>query len=402
MLHVISLEASVAMLQQRFDRVTEPEEVPLSSAVGRALAEDVAARADVPDFVRSTVDGYAVHAEDTFGCSESIPALLRSMGEVRMGSGAPFSLESGRCVAVPTGGELPAGADAMVMVEDTENFGDGVIAIERPTAPGRHIVFIGDDVHAGDVQLARGVRVREKDIGVLAALGYATVSVRKKPRVTVISTGDELVCVQETPTRAQVRDVNGPMLTAQCAGFGGEAVYAGIVRDDAAALQKAIGDAARDSDIVLLSGGSSVGVRDMAAERIGSLGTVLFHGLSVKPGKPTMCGDIGGTPVFGLPGHPVAAFFICQLLVRPVLMHMLGACTRPSTETARLTQAIPSNHGREEYVAVRLIDGYASPVMGKSGLISTLANADGYVRIPRDTEGLGKDEQVTVVRWEDV
>lgn len=400
MLHVMTLQEANALLTRRFPGVTAEEEIPLACASGRVLAQDIVAKADVPGFVRATVDGYAVRAADTFGCSESIPALLTQIGEARMGEPAALTLLPGQCAAVPTGGELPRHADAMVMLEETDDFGGGTVAVMKPSAPGRHLVFAGDDVHAGDVVLRAGARIRQKDIGVLAALGYAHVPVRRMPRVAVLSTGDELVGVSETPVRGQVRDVNGPMLAAQCAAVGAEARHVGIIRDDEAALARAISEAVRESDMVLLSGGSSVGVRDAAAKLIGALGELLFHGLSVKPGKPTMCGDIGGKPVFGLPGHPVAAYFICHLLVRPVLIRMLGTDEQPVTEQACMTRAIPSNHGREEYAAVRLQNGTATPVMSKSGLISALSGADGYVCIPRDTEGISRGEQVTVFRWE--
>ena len=205
MLNVGTVAEADALLKARFARLTGEEEVALGAALGRVLARDISARADVPDFVRATVDGYAVCAADTFGASESIPALLTCVGEVRMGEAAVFALLPGQCAAVPTGGELPAGADAMVMLEYTEDFGAGTVAIERPTAPGQHVVFAGDDVKRDEIVLGAGTRVADKEIGVLAALGIARVPVMKRPRVTVISTGDELVPAGETPTHAQVR-----------------------------------------------------------------------------------------------------------------------------------------------------------------------------------------------------
>ena len=398
---VLTLDEATALLCTRFNALMESERVPLDLALRRVLASDVAAKENIPDFVRATVDGYAVRACDTFGCCESIPALLTCDGEVFMGKRAGFMLSSGRCAYVPTGGELPEGADAMVMIEHTEDFGGGTIAVEKPAAPGQHLVFVGDDAAAGTVVLRAGRRLKPQDIGALAALGYAQVPVRKPPRVTILSTGDELVDVEQTPARGQVRDVNGPMLAAQCTAAGAQVEARVLVPDDEAALRAALANAAETSELLLLSGGSSVGVHDAAARLIESLGTLLFHGLSVKPGKPTLCGQINGVPVVGLPGHPVAAYFICRLLVEPALARMLGTALEPLTRQAELAAAVPSNHGREEYVPVRLTGtGRAEPVMGKSGLITTLSQADGFVRIPRDAEGIARGAQVTVSLWE--
>lgn len=317
-----------------------------------------------------------------------------------MGEACALTLSAGECLAVPTGGALPQNADAMVMLEDTERLGAATVAVLKPAAPGRHVIFAGDDVRRGEAVLPMGRRLMARDIGTLAAMGIAKPLVVKRPRVAILSTGDELVPPAETPRLGQMRDVNGPMLAAMCASVGAQARFFGIVPDDESALTDAVRTAAQQADLVLLSGGSSVGARDAAEQVFGGLGTVLFHGLAMKPGKPTIAASIGGIPVLGLPGHPVAAYFVFQLLVRPLLNRMQGAAETPLTETATLSLAIPSNHGREEYVPVRLMDGQAVPMMTKSGLISTLARADGYVRIPRDCEGLGRGDRVTVYRWE--
>ena len=397
MLNVISLEQAQAMLKEKFQIKTDTELLELSDSAGRTLAEDIESAEFVPDFSRSTVDGYAVRAADTFGCSEAIPAMLKLKGEVLMGQSAAFSLGAGECAAVPTGGALPAGADAMVMLEYAEDFGGGTIAVQKPSAPGAHIIFRGDDVKAGQKVLKRGCQIQPKDIGALAAMGVCRVPVFKKPKVAVLSTGNEIVSAEtKCLSVGQMRDVNGPMLASAVASAGGEPLYFGIVKDEPELLKKALIEASSAADMVRISGGSSVGARDAAALVLGELGKLLFHGLALKPGKPTLAAELGGKPVLGLPGHPVAAYFIFSLLVRPLLFSMLCAESQPRTLAAVCQTAIPSSHGREECVAVRCENGVAVPVIGKSGLITTLAGADGYIRIPRDAEGIARGESVTV------
>lgn len=397
MLNVLSLEKACDILNKIcLMQPLEAETVPLARALGRVLAKSAAAGEDVPAFHRSTVDGYAAAAADTFGASAAMPALLRQAAEVKMGRAADVSLCQGECAAVPTGGELPHGADAMVMLEDAQAFAGGMIAIEKPAAPGNHIIFAGDDAKKGSIVIAPGKRLLPQDIGALAALGYAEVQVARRPRVCVLSTGDELVDPSKTPKEGEVRDINGGMLTAAAEAAGAEAVFCGRVPDEKTLLAERIRDCAGKGDLLLLSGGSSVGAKDAAAECVSGQGELLFHGLAVKPGKPTFAGRIGPTLVIGLPGHPAAAFFIFQLLVRPALEAMVRQTSAVRMVPARLRAAVPSNTGREEYVAVRLDGGEAEPLMSKSGLISVLARADGYIRIPRDTEGFSSGVQVDV------
>lgn len=392
-----SLEAEV-LLKERFADKSNCETVSLADAAGRTLFEDLASSEDVPAFRRSTVDGYALRAEDTFGCSEAMPALLRLVGEVRMGQEAKVSVRRGFCVYVPTGGQLPEGADAMVMLEFTEDFKDGTIAVSKPAAPGNHIVFRGDEVAKGDIIFRRGHRVLSKDIGSLAAMGFTRLSVFSRPRVAIISTGDELVPAEaETLSAGQIRDVNGPLLSAAVAASGGEAICLGIIADDEARLKSAVSDAVSVADIILISGGSSVGTKDLTQKLLSEMGELLFHGLALKPGKPTLAADLRGKPVFGLPGHPLAAYFIYWLFVRPLIYRMMDSEPRLRTVSAQCAVNIPSNHGREECVPIRLEGDKAVPVMGKSGLITTLAGADGYIRIPRDTEGVKQGENVQVL-----
>ncbi len=397
MLNVLTLgEARSKMNKIGGMQFFEAETAHFDRALGRTLAEDVVCRENVPGFTRSTVDGYAVVASDTFGASASMPALLRLVGEVQMGVSPDFRIRPGECAAVPTGGELPSGADAMVMIEQTEPFAGGMVAFETATAPGRHLIFAGDDAKAGATVIPAGKKLLAQDIGVLAALGIVDVPVKKRPGVSILSTGDELIDPSGIPHGAEIRDVNGPMLAAACMEAGAEVRSVDRVPDERSVLLERMKACAQSSDILLLSGGSSVGAKDAAADCLAELGEVYFHGLAVKPGKPTFAGSIGKTIVIGLPGHPAAAFFIFQLLVRPMIASMLGQATSQRTVRAMLTTAIPSNGGREEYIAARLVDDGVEPLMSKSGLISVLSRADGYIRVPRDVEGVSRGESVSV------
>ena len=400
MLHVKTPEEVLALIDQEFAPLGAAETVSLTAAMGRVLAEDIAATEYVPDFDRSTVDGYAVRAKDTFGCTDAIPAILPLQGEVLMGEGAQFPLNPEECVAVPTGGAVPKGADSVVMVEYTEDYGDGTIGISKSAAPGQNMIFRGDDVFPGKVVLEQGRVLSSQDIGALAAIGRVQVPVAKNLKIGVISTGDELVPPEQTPGPGQVRDVNSPMLEAMLTAFGAEVINYGIVIDDEALLSEKVHKAVAECDAVLLSGGSSVGVKDAACRIIESMGKLLMHGIAIKPGKPTILGKAGSKPLVGLPGHPVAAYFITKIFILPLLCRLTGRKQESYTTTARVTESISANHGRAQVHCCRLEsrDGalWASPIRGKSGLITTLAGADGYFVIDRDCEGLPQGAQVQV------
>ena len=400
MLHVKTPEEVLALIEEEFVPLMQQELVPLSGALGRILSEDIAATEYVPDFDRSTVDGYAVRARDTFGCTDAIPAILPLQAEVLMGEGADFELNPEECVAVPTGGAMPKGADSVVMVEYTEDYGDGTIGISKSAAPGQNMIFRGDDVYPGKVILHKGRVLSSQDIGALAAIGRVQVKVAKKLTVGVISTGDELVPPEQTPRAGQVRDVNSPMLEAMLTGFGVHVINYGIVVDNEALLSEKVHKAVSECDAVLLSGGSSVGVKDAACRIIESMGKLLLHGIAIKPGKPTILGKTGAKPLVGLPGHPVAAYFITKLFVLPLLGRLMDRQMENYTVTAKVTENISANHGRAQYQCCRLErrDGtlYATPIRGKSGLITTLAGADGYFCIDRDCEGLPKFAEIQV------
>ena len=400
MLHVKTPEEVLALIETEFAPVAPTELVSLTGAMGRVLAEDIAATEYVPDFDRSTVDGFAVRARDTFGCSDAIPAILPLQGEVFMGEGAEFELNPEECVAVPTGGALPKGADSVVMVEYTEDYGDGTIGISKSAAPGQNMIFRGDDVFPGKVILQKGRVLSCQDIGALAAIGRVEVPVVKKLTVGVISTGDELVPPEVTPGPGQVRDVNSPMLEAMLGAFGVQVINYGIVIDNEALLTEKVTKAAAECDAVLLSGGSSVGVKDAACRIIESMGSLLLHGIAIKPGKPTIIGRAGVKPLVGLPGHPVAAYFVTKLFILPLLGRLMGRVQESYTTTAKITESVSANHGRAQYHCCRLErqngELYAYPIRGKSGLITTLAGSDGYFCIDRDCEGLPKYAEIQV------
>ena len=401
MLQVKTPEEVLCLIHDKFRPVSELTEfVPISAAAGRTLSEDIIAEEYVPDFNRSTVDGYAVRAADTFGCSDAIPAILSLQGEIRMGEDAGFALLRENCAYVPTGGALPEGADCAVMLEYTEDYGDGTIGILKPGAPGMNVIFRGDDVYPGKVVLQAGRVLTAQDIGALAAVGKTSVPVSRRLNVGIISTGDELVPPEQKPLPGQVRDVNTALLSALLTEQGAEVHSYGIIVDDEDLLRETVTRAVQECDAVLLSGGSSVGVKDASCRIIESLGELLLHGIALKPGKPTIMGRSGNKPLIGLPGHPVAAFVVARLFVVPLLDRLAGRERPLWSVTAELSESVGANHGRAQVNPCRLLrqDGrvLALPIRSKSGLITQLAGADGFFCIERDCEGLPKGAPVQV------
>lgn len=374
------------------------EEVPLEEALHRVLAKDVCADTDIPGFDRSTVDGYAVAATDTTGAGEAIPAMLQCRGRIGMGSTDAGSISPGSCRYVPTGGALPEGADAVVMIEHTEQIGDDVL-IHRPVAPGENVVFRGEDFRAGKVVLERGHVLSPRDVGVAAAVGADRVQVVTAPKIGIISTGNELVPVVEVPGPGKVRDANSYLAGSFVTERGCHPVYFGIIRDERSALERAVSSALDTCDAVLVSGGSSKDERDNTAAVIADLGEVLVHGIALAPGKPTIIGTARAKPVIGLPGHPASAYVVLVAIVDHLLAAMLDATVSRRTLRARLTQNIPSARGREDYVRVSVKDGEATPVFGKSGLLNTLVQSEGLVRVAASSEGFEVGEEVEVILW---
>ena len=390
------------------NRKPEIEHSVTAEALGRVLAEDIVAPHPLPAFPRATVDGYAVRAEDTFGAGPSAPSYLRLIGEVPMGRISDLRVRVGEAALVHTGGAIPDGADAVVMLEDTQAVPGGEIEVLVALGIGKNVIRLGEDVQAGEKILEIGRRVRPQEIGGLMAVGRSKISVFRRPRVAILSTGDEVVPAGVEPAPGQVRDVNSHTLASLVVRCGGEPAVLGIVPDDPEALFAAANRAREASDLIVITAGSSASARDTTAgviDRLGSPG-VLVHGLSIKPGKPAILGVVDGLPVIGLPGNPVSALVVAGLMVAPMLRRLSGE-NRPmitATVPARLAVNVPSEAGREDYIPVRLEgtpDGWlADPVFGKSNLIFTLVRADGLIRIPADTTGLPEGTRVDVVPFE--
>ncbi|RME63216.1 MAG: molybdopterin molybdenumtransferase MoeA [Caldilineae bacterium] len=391
------------LLREHFTPTVRVERIPTADALDRVLAETLTSPQDLPEFPRSTVDGYAVNAADTYGASASLPAFLDVVGEVPMGQASQLTLGVGQAALVHTGGMVPEGANAVVMIENTQQVDEASIEVLKPVAEGENVIQIGEDIRRGDVVLEPGQQLRPQDIGGLLALGITEIGVAAPPRVGILSTGDEVVPPEQPTAPGQVRDINSYTLAALTRRAGGAPVRYGIIPDDRAALEAAARRAHAECDMVVLSAGSSVSYRDMSVEVIDGLGEpgVLAHGLSVRPGKPTIVAVADGKPVFGLPGNPVSAMVIFDLVVTPTIRALLGAETPPKQQVqARLARNVASVPGREDYVQVRLEqrDGetWAVPVFGKSNLIYTLVHADGVVKIDLDVSGRREGEWVTV------
>lgn len=398
-LSVISV-ADAVKAAEKIAPALQEEMVPADASAGRVLAADVRSDTDIPGFDRSVVDGYAVRSGDTTGAGDSVPALLRCVGRVSMGTHAPsLVIGNAECAYIPTGGVLPQGADAAVMVEYTDIAGDTVL-VKKAASHGENIIRKDEDFRSGETVFFSGRRLTPQDAGVLSVCGCAMVTVAKKPVVGIISTGNELVPADIVPGPGQVRDANAPMLAAWLLEYGCLPRRYGIVKDEREAFETVITRAVAECDVVLLSGGSSKDDRDMTASVIASLGEVLVHGIALAPGKPTIIGRIREKPVFGLPGHPASAFVVLIAIVRPLIDRMLGqAAPLLRTVKATLSVNIPSQRGREEYVRVTVTDGIATPLFGKSGLLNTLVSSDGLVRIPAGFEGLEKGSVVDVILW---
>ena len=381
------------------------ETVPLIDALGRITTEDIIARENLPPFSRSTVDGYAVRSADTFGASETSPSLFSLAGEILMGQQTDIVLQSGQAAAIPTGGMLPAEADAVVMLEYTERPDDHTLLVLKTAAPGENVVVKGEDLQAGSVVVPQGQRLAPQHIGALAASGCTDVPVCKKLQVAIISTGDELVDINETLGFGKIRDINSYAIGAMLSETGCQVKLLGIVRDSYDQFHTALSEAVSTSQMVVISGGSSVGARDFTVKALGALGTpgVLLHGIALKPGKPTIYGMVNKVPVFGLPGHPVAAMTVCHQLVKPAARMLMGQqeAEKATAIPARLVRNVASTPGRDDFINIRLTkqdDQYiAEPILGKSGLVSTMAQADGLMHIPADKSGVYDGETVEVV-----
>ncbi|MCH8187068.1 MAG: molybdopterin molybdenumtransferase MoeA [Chloroflexi bacterium] len=404
MFNVLTPDEAFQVLKQHLSPLREREVVPSAEALGRITAEEVRSPEDLPAFPRSTMDGYSVRSQDTYGATEAVPAYLEVVGEVATGEASTVELGRGQAAKAYTGGMLAGSADAVVMVERTQQVDETTIEVVRAVAPGENVVNVGEDVRRGDAVLPPGHLIRPQDIGGLMALGLTDIAVTRRPRVAIVSTGDELVPPAGNPGPAQIRDVNTYTVSSLVSQAGGIPMPVGLVADEYEAQREAAIRGLDTADVLVFSAGSSLSSRDLTAAVIDALGApgVLVHGISIKPGKPTIVGVVDGKPAFGLPGNPVSAMVVFGLLVRPtiaLLSGLTGVVERP-TVVATLTRDIPSLAGREDHVEVHLVheDGRidAEPVFGKSNLIFTLMRADGTVKVPLDKGGLYAGEQVEV------
>lgn len=382
---------------------TGVELVGLAEALGRVAARDVVAPESLPGFRRAAVDGFAVRAADSYGASESLPAYLSRTGEIAMGMPAGRRVGVGEAVAVPTGGAVPDGADAVVMIEHTAEAVAGLVEVMRSVAPGEGVVAADEDVVSGTVVVGRGRSLRAVDLALLAALGVTSIPVAARPRVAIVSTGDEVVEPSAAVRPGQVRDATTSGIAALVVEAGGVPVTCGIFPDDATRLESALLRAMAEADLVVVSAGSSVGLRDLTAEVIGRLGApgIWCHGIAIKPGKPTLLAECDGVPVIGLPGNPTSALVVFRLIGMQLVRLVAGAAAAPlvGTVRARLAVDLPSAAGRLDVVQVSLAGGVATPVFGRSAILSPLSAADGYLVIGEDATGLYEGSEVEVIPY---
>jgi molybdopterin molybdotransferase len=396
-------------LYKKLDRfkALSSEKVNIDDSLHRVLSEDIVSPINLPEFRRSTVDGFALKAKDTFGASEKNPAILRLIGEIPMGQLSDIEAKDGEAVKVATGGMVPKGADAVEMVEYTEWVDSHTLHAFKTLSPLENVIQVGEDVKAGEVVLYKGHLIRPQDIGLMAGIGKTNVHVYFRPRVAIISSGDEIVPIENVPSPGEVRDINRYTIVSMVKETGGIPLFLGIAKDRFDALKEKIELGLRESDMVVITGGSSVGSLDLTGEVLQIFpGTeILGHGVSIRPGKPTLLADINGKPFLGLPGHPVSAMVIFHFFGKPILKILSGLSREGIWHQikvkAKASRNIPSVPGREDYVRVRLEERegtlWAHPIFGKSGAISNLVNANGLIRIGINEEGLEEGEEAEAI-----
>lgn len=402
-------EARAKLLAEAEKNPPGKERVPFEESLGRILAEDLISEVNIPDFRKSSVDGYAVVSKDTQGVTDSIPVFLDVTEEVAMGHAPSGTVGPGQAVYVPTGGMLPDGADAMVMVEYAEKFDENSIAVYDSVSPGRNVIQEGEDVRKGSVLMRKGAKVRPQEVGVMASAGISSVCVTAPWRISVISTGDELVDVEDDPVKGQTRDINTYSIAAAGRKYGFDIVSRRVLKDDRALIREAVEEAVKVSDVVLVSGGSSQGEKDFTAGIMDELAQpgVLTHGIALKPGKPTILAydEKSATVLAGLPGHPAAAMMVFELLIGWLYCQLTGM-QQPRRVPAKISENVAAAGGKTTCLLVKLTEEQddisgcmyrAQPLFGKSGLMTMLTEADGYTLIDTDDEGLKEDQIVQVV-----
>jgi len=398
--NVVTIDEGRKLILENFNEFElETELVNILDAVDRTLAVDVISDINVPEFNRSTVDGYGIMVEDSHGATQTIPSILNILGEVKMGEISNIKIRPGEAIYIPTGAMVPEGATGVIMIENTEKMGEDTLLLNKPISKGENMVYIGDDIKKDELTLEKGRVINAEVVGTLAALGISKVEVYKKPRFYIISTGDEIIDIDEELTPGKIRDINSYALQVLVEKAGGEVVNKSIIKDNYELLRGEVAKALESSDIVLISGGSSVGTRDYTDKVINSFGGkgVLSHGLSIKPGKPTIIGDCDGKLVIGLPGHPVSSIIVFMALIEDYMDKKLGNKKIRPAIMATMEYNFPSSPGRETYqmVKLRYEDGkyYATPTHGKSGMISLLSQSQGYIVIKLHEEGIYKGEE---------
>ncbi len=402
---VMPVSDALALIEAHWQPQPRAETVATADALDRILAADLHSPEEVPAFRKSTVDGYVVRAADTFGASQALPAFLTVRGELKMGEAPQLTVGAGEALLIHTGGMLPEGADAVLMVEQAQVVDDEEIEVLRAVAPGENVIQAGEDVAADALVLAGGKRLRPQDIGGLLAVGVSRVDVLRPPRVGILSCGDELLPPEADLAPGQIRDINAYTLSALAAKHGAQPLRLGIVSDDFSEYQRRAKAGFEACDILLLSAGSSVSARDYTRDVINRLGApgVLQHGLATKPGKPTILAVCEDKPVIGLPGNPVSALLVARQLLPPLIARFLGQPLEPPRKVrARLSQRVASAAGREDWLPVRLAQSpegerLAQPILGKSNLIFTLVGADGLLRLPLNIGGYDAGSLVDIL-----
>jgi molybdopterin molybdotransferase len=405
---VFSVEKAREVIMQTIETTLPIEyEEEIVHSLGKVVSRDIYSPEDLPGFTRSTMDGYAVRAADTYGASETAPSYIHVSGEVFMGEEPDFEIIKGWTAKIPTGGMLPKGTDAVVMFEDTGEVSADLIEVYKPVAPGVNTVQAGEDCKKGEKIIEKGHRLRPPDIAALAGLGITRIWIYEKPKVAVIATGDEVVPAEHSLRPGQVRDINSYNLAGLIEENGGIAIKKGICKDTYETLKQALDTALEESRVVAITGGSSVGTKDLTAKVINKSGKpgILFHGVSMKPGKPTIGAVINGKPVFGLPGHPAAVAVSFEVFIKPVLLLLSGEREKfhhglKRRVKAKLTRNVPSSTGREDHIRVSLkqknSELWAIPLLSKSGLITTLARGVGTIIVPLQKTGLEEGTEVEV------
>ncbi|MBN2374420.1 molybdopterin molybdotransferase MoeA [bacterium] len=430
-----TLDDALSIINKSVSSVTSAELVHLTAAAGRVTSKDLLSPEDLPAFPKSTVDGFAVKSASTFGASEATPIYLEVTGEVEMGTGEVINKHGSHAhasygataiientaIRIPTGGMLPKGADASVMIEFThacgkdDQSGTYMIEVTRPVSPGENVIQVGEDLKDGDIVFSKGHRIRPQDIGILAGLGITRIHVFSRPKVAIISTGPEICPIDQKPGTGQARDINAYTLAALAQESGAESIYMGICPDDLEQIKNVVKTALSKADCALISGGSSVGTRDFTYQAISDLGPpgVLVHGLSISPGKPTIIGQSETKIIIGLPGHPSSSMVVAQAIVLPTICRLAGISLSSPLERqlnissrnvkARLTRNIPSQPGKDTFVRMAISTNaekrgglLATPVFGKSGLISTFIRSHGLLKIPAGSEGAYEGDEVDI------